>query len=649
MNVAINLNFWLFFVYFLIASFISFYIPGSFFVKKIQISKFNKFVLAIIIGMSFFVWQAYVFSYLGVRWVSYLYVGIFLLIWIRNNYKYTSYLFNKKLLTKRNSIDFLLILIIIFGIIFQLIGIWFSGMSLNGGMTFCCGHDPDNILYASVVYEIIRNFPPYEPGMYFQVIQNYHYLGHVIPAELIRIFNLPLLPTVFQYFTLFLSTMLGLSSIVVAQLLGMKKTFTRWFVFFIYFGGDLAYLVLFILGKGLDFNMHSLENGSMFLLNMPRAFSIIMFLGILCLLILWVKKKNIFLGILLAICASELIGFKVYTGIFAALGFFALAIYFVYKKNFKMLIPIAIFYIGSAIVYFPVNSKAGGLFFSGFWRVNDLIVLPELGLSRLELARRIYTENNNYIKVFAYELFFLLLYLFITFGTKLFGLVQSKKSLSFWPIEIHIFLVSGLASSTILGLFFLQTTGGSNSFNFLVSVIIISSLYAALSCWHFISKVKNFAKYLIILLIVLLTASPVLNMGFENFYLLRSSQPAISNQELQALSFLKKQKNSGKGLVVSNIGSAVEYPYINFLSDKLLFFSGRELELIQHGINYIPREKSTQIIFNSTSSAEIIKELSRNNIEYLYMSSKSNLRSRDTFFVKTLFDNSVIKILRYEK
>ena len=106
------------------------------------------------------------------------------------------------------------------------------------------------------------------------------------------------------------------------------------------------------------------------------------------------------------------------------------------------------------------------MYFTGLSLFENFIVQPWMMLDRLELARRIYLEHRSWLRVIQYEVIFAFIFIATVFGTKLLGLFQTRKSLSRLPIELHIFLISGMAVSVILGLFFQQYTGGSNTFNF---------------------------------------------------------------------------------------------------------------------------------------------------------------------------------------
>src|SRR6185312_16729686 len=72
------------FPYFLLALFLSCFIPGNLFLKKIKLGNLQHFVLSMGLGIVLWGWQGYLFGYLHIRWMSYIYPLVFLLLWIRS-------------------------------------------------------------------------------------------------------------------------------------------------------------------------------------------------------------------------------------------------------------------------------------------------------------------------------------------------------------------------------------------------------------------------------------------------------------------------------------------------------------------------------------------------------------------------------------
>lgn len=642
----------LYFILFIISIFLAFFIPGSILLGKTPLSLFQRAVLGTVSGMVLWAWQGFIFGYLGLRWLSFVYLAVFFVVWLLILLKkHQDFSFRLKF----PKLDWSLVIIIIFGIIIQLSSVWFNGVYSKKGLYFCCGNLYDSILHIALTDQIVKRFPPIEPGMSGTEVTNYHYWGNLVVADLIRVFKLPLIPAQYQYSTVFLSLFLGLTAVVFGQILSLGRNFIRWLVFFLYFGGDAIYLIVSFIRREINFQMSSLEDGAKFLVNPPRAFSIVIFFAGVSLLFLWLKKKNFKAGLLMSLIIGTIIGFKIYTGIFALSGLGFLGLKFLAKRDLKSISILILAFIISIIVYFPTNKNAGGLYFTRFSIFENFIVQPWMMLDRLELARLIYLNHSNWIRVIQYEAIYVLLFVLAVFGTKIIGLIQTKKSLLLLTKDLNIFFVGGIVISTILGFFFQQESGGANTFNFLVSVFIIGSVYSALACSFWQGKIKlKFFKFFFLLLIIILTVPRVLNETYLNFSKVKSGDGyTISNSELDALEYMKTKTGSDSLILVdyNNFKLDREAHYVSFLSDRPMFLSGLGDELSAHGIDFSGRKAESDIILNFESSGlDLGNALLKNKIDYLYLSSLgSRIATDSVYFLEPVFENKKVTILKVSK
>lgn len=634
-------------IVFFIAVSLAFFIPGDLLVRKCNLSIFQRLVLGIGVGMVLWGWQGFIFGYLGLRVLSYFYVGFLFLLWLKIQGKK----FAKEISDKfpLSNIDWLVTSLIVSGVGVQLSAVWFNGVYVKEGLFFCCGNLFDSILHTALVNQVVKNFPPFEPGMYGEIVRNYHYWGNLIIGELVRVFHLPLISAQNQYSMLLISGLLGLSGIVFGQINGLGKSFYRWLVFFLYFGGDLIFLLVSFVRKEVNFQMSSLEDGAKFLVNPPRAISIVIFFVGLNLFSIWLRKKNFSLGLLAIFVLVSTIGFKVYTGFFVLTGLFGLLIFFVIKRNFKFIYLFLVAVFLSAVIYLPVNKGAGGLYFTGLSLFENFIVQPWMMLDRLELARRVYLEHRSWLRVVQYEIIFAFIFIATVFGTKLLGLLQSKKSLSLLPVELHVFLISGMTVSAVLGSFFQQYTGGANTFNFLVSIFIIGSIYTALACSYWVNKAHRNVKIFIIVLIVILTAPRVLQESFVNFRNIQAKKGfIIDNFELNGIRYLKEKTEEDALVMVDyNVFKVdAEGPYISFLADRSMFLSGLGNELTAHGIDFSARKKVVDAIMASHNPKKMRENLLKNKINYIFLSVDSRFATESAQFSSVVFENGRVRILK---
>lgn len=644
-----SVEFWASFIYFIFSVFVGFYIPGSFVIKDLNLTNLQKITLGTITGMVLWAWQGVFFGYLQIRHLTYLYLLIFIFLWLKKHFKLIKpNLFYKKI--RISLIDWLIIILIISGSFIQLTTVWNTGIMSSDALYFCCGNEADALFYAALTKQIVNNFPPNQPGMYGEIVHNYHYWSNIVSAELIRIFNLPMLATQFQYMMVFLSLFLGLTVVTFCEIIKAKKIFIAWLIFFIYFGGDLIYLILHFYGTGINFSISSLEDGAKFLVNPPRAQSIVVFFAGLSFLAIWLKSKKFSTGIIMALVFSSLVGFKVYTGIFAFIGLIFLSIFFILKKQFSLLIPILITFILTMVVYLPVNKNSGGLIYTGLWRIENFRTISEFRLERLEYAKYIYYQHNNIPRIIQYEMIFALIFIVSTFGSKLLGLLQNRKSLSVLPINLHLFLIPAITINFIAGLFFIQTSGGANTFNFLVNVFIIGSIYTALTA-TFLSQISKYKVITIplVLIIILLTIPRVTFETYINLKRIFHHEGfKITHAELEGYKYIRENTDRNSVILFDDreFEISIKSPYASIFTDRKIFLSGKGI-LQSHNIDTSKREAIQREIIEGNNPVSVLQKIKDNDINYIIMHKNTELNAEKVKKItKKVFSNEKIKILK---
>src|SRR4030042_6029488 len=285
------------FIIFILAVILAFFIPGRLALLPLKRSFFEQIVIGSSIGIVLWALQGYIFGLLGIRWASFFYLAFCFILWI---YLYKKY-FIKLRIHFPNQIDILSFLIIIGGSILSLSAVWFMGVRQSNGLFFCCRGVPDAIYHLSLTNQLINNFPPYEPGMSGVLVKNYHYLSNLAVADLSRVFKLDFVRVQFQFMSLFLTLLLGASAFVLANILKLSVSFAIWLAIFFYGSGDILYLLFLLRGKGLNFGVTILDDATKLLAGPPRAFSIVIFIAGISLFLIWIKRKNTYSGILMAL------------------------------------------------------------------------------------------------------------------------------------------------------------------------------------------------------------------------------------------------------------------------------------------------------------------------------------------------------------
>ena len=597
--------------------------------------------------MVLWAWQGFVFGYLNLRFITYIYLLFFLILYLRN------FRFKKDFLNvKKIKVDYVIVLLIAVGTLIQLIPVLGFGLEFKKGIYLCCANNDDFLYHAALTKSIIDRIPPIEPGMSGFMVKNYHYFSNLVVAELVRIFKLPLFYTQFQYMNLFLSLFLGLTVLTFADILKISKSFIKWLVFLVYFGGDGIFLILLFLGKNLSDlrSLLSLEDGSTFLYNPPRAFSIIIGFAALSLLIIWVRNKKTFAGVLSIILFASTVGFKVYTNLFFLTGLSFLFIYFLYKRKYMNLAVGILLFPLTGIIYISNNASAGGLFWAPFHLANDFIVQPVLNLRSLELARQIFISHNNHLRVLQYELLFTLISILAIFGTKIVAFFQSLKSYSTLGRELFIVLSAGIIGNYFIGSFFLQQSGGANTFNFVVSSWIFLSIPAALALDFWQKRLSKIKQLIFILLFVVLTIPRVLNNTYANASQFMKFGYLFVDKDLDS-SFDYIRKNIHKDFLII-VDSTFDYdrysPFVSAFTQRPTFLSGEKI-LESHNVNFEKRRLVKYNIFKAEGPL-VLQEIYKNKIDYLFLWKRDNSFSKQyNSFATTSFENKEVKILKVNK
>lgn len=608
-----SVEFWLYFVLFVGAITVAFFIPGDVLVARFKFTLVQRVVTALVVGMALWGIQGYIFGFLGIRMMTYGYLLIFLVYYCTKIFRV--YPWNKKMRP-----DWLVIGIIGLGALTQVVSIFFNGLFTINGLYFCCGV-PDNLYHIALTNELIKNVPPFEPGMSGVVVQNYHFVSNLIFADLIRIFHLPLIFTLYQYSVILFSILIGLSALVFLQITQAKGSTIRWVLFFLYFSGDILFLLLFFLGKGLDFRFTFLHDATKLWSSPPRVYAIPIFFVSLSMFYIWMKERKMLAGTIAILLASVLIGVKIYVGIFLMIGVAAVGLYFLIKKDLQMIIPLLLAIPLVLLLYLPVNGGAGGIFYTGFWRFEDFIANGKFGLSHLELARRVYLEHDNILRLIQYEIMYIVLYFFFIFGTLNLSFVQTRKSLAAFPNSMHRILIPGLLVSLIIGFFFQQKTGGANTAQFIITSLMVLALYAGISVSYWLRILPRNLALILATGIVLLTAGRVVfDTGVHITRVVRQEGFMISREQLKVTDYLTRHVSSNSLILAHDkvfTQSNNQYA-LSFLIPQPLYLSGSGI-LRDHGVDTLERERTMRTIFYNPSISSVSAALQNSNIDFLVM------------------------------
>lgn len=650
--ILLGWQFWVSMLLFLISLFVAFFVPGDLIAGRLTVSPFVRVIVATVIGMVLFAWQGFIFGYAQIRWMTYVYLGVTTALWLRTTARHVvSSVSFKKLRSWKP--DYWMIILIISGAFGQILTMWGNGLTFARGTYFCCGNQLDNIFQFALTRALVSHVPPVEPGMTGVLVTNYHYWFDLVVAELVRVFRLPLLPVLFQGMSIFLSLLYGLSVLALFRVARLSRAASRWALFFCYFGADLLWILLLAVNKNLlAWGLVSpLEDGSTFLANQPRAASMVVGMVGLTLFMLWRQRKSSFVGVVAMIMLATTIGFKVYTAFFFGMGIAVLCAFAIIKRQWKEALVYSIFFVVAASIYIPTNRGAGGLIFAPFFFVNNFIVQPAFHLERWEMARQIYEQHRSFLRVWQYELMFTVVTLFSLFGIKLIGCIQPWSSFKRIGAEAGILLTIGIIGSLFFGLFFLQQSGGANTFNFIVVAWLFLSLPAALALEHWLSTLPSGMAAALVIIVVLLSAPRIVSnvYGTAKRYN-QFDYLFIENNELAAYRYLERSTPGTSVIAVDNQhGTDNESPVVYAFTGRLMYLSGVGI-LNSHNQKTEQRNAVKQTVFRSSDPRVLAQTLVDAHIDYLFLWNGNTLAAKETdYFLTKVFTNSMSTIWRVNR
>lgn len=621
----------------------AFYIPGRVVLGKNILSKgLSLHLVSLIVGIALWAWQGYTFGMLNMRWLTYVYIVFFSIYFLRNNYlKDIRFNFNHK------TVNRMLLAIIALGIFAQTFPYFNMGIVTGGGLKFNTLNNEDHIWHASLIQELIERFPPNEPAISNVVLKDYHYWYNLVAADLIRVFKLPFFQTQFIGLYSFSSILLAGIGYSIAKEIYNKRLFINLSLFFLFFASDVSVWMTFLLQKKFIFTIHSLVNNATRFNDSPAfAFSIIIGLAALYLIIIYRERLSFKLAIILSLMFISLLEFKVYTGITFIAGLISLCIYFVMKKRYVYGFLISMTLLIGGIVFFSSTSSNAGIFILPFEIPRSFIAQKPFGLIDWELRWRIYFEHNNYIRLLQYGIYMSFIYLISQFGPLILGLIPLKKPYLLLKTEISFFLYSITGAGIVLALFFYQKVGGANIWEFLLPVIVILSFLTALNLTILIEYKSKFVKvFCIAFILVLILPRWIYTVKTNTFNEFFNGFHGIRPGELASYNYLANEVYDKDVILVMNDSEYSSY------SSKTKMITGKQFYLSGLGV----RQQNTleivrrRRIINTIKEGNIeivLRDLKKDNVRYLYYYGDTPLNILDNRNIKIVFKNNSATILK---
>ena len=538
--------------------------------------------------------------------------------------------------SKNKKIVFLLIFILCLFI--QVIPVIRSGLNYQFGIGFWGPNGHDGIWHLGLINHIDNPLKIKMPIYAGETLKNYHPLFDILIAYLAKFTHIDSSIWLFQLFPLISASLF----LIFSFLLGHRITKT-------YFGG-IALMILNTInnsfgwvvslirsnnlgGESLFWAMQSPSNQ----LNPPYMLSILLIL-ILIYVLSFPKPKKII--ILLILTFLPII--KVYSALPAFIIFF---FYILKNKTYIRTFVISLFF--ALLLFFQYNSSSTSLIkFQPFWFINsmmeseDRLFLPKIANIRYTL------EASGKIgpRLITYYLATLAVFLIGNFAWRILSIKEFKEN------KIIFFCIFIL---TIIPVIFIQKGTSWNTIQFMYYALFLANIPLSI----YLSK-----HYLLAYFIIFLSLPPLLG-SLPNF-LGRNPPTAISNNELQALEYLRQQvpgtvltfpydaylKKSYKTTPIP-IYAYETSSYVSAYSHQLTFLED-EMNLENSGFDWKTRRHNEEEFFTQKNIYADRGFLVNNKIDYIYLpkvyTTKNPILSPE-MYLETIFENSEILIYKVKR
>ena len=611
---------WLSFVGFVLAISASWFIPGLVLLSYTSVAKKIQLYAAPIVGMSFWAVESYILGWLNLRFLLYLIIAGYL-VW--------AFLRRKIIFSIdwRLKLPKVVWLVIILGVLLQMIPVYGSGWRTEDGIAFYFVNVYDGLFHLSLARSLIDHFPPIQPGAAGLPVTNYHYVSNLVTAELTSVWRLPLIHLHFHFIPLFLSFWLGILTVLILKHWS-KFTWTLIFGLILFYGvGEITWLINLFVGNlsTVPFEVF-IDHGMIQFLNPPQAFAKVVFFCLILLFQTFWAKRDWKLAAIIGLMTATLIGFKVYFGLIAGLGIAAgvltvliqwLLQYF-RNRHFATrteiinqclpFVVLAVISLGvGAAIYVPTNSNAGGLFFDFLTWPKLLLGMQKLNWQDWWLRLQVYeAAGNTKAIIFLYTVaagtFLAAIYHIRVVGL-LVLLPKFRQRLT--APELAFTLVPAIIF-TVIGMNFLQSSGGPNSFNFMVVALSICNLLAAVVLGE-LAQHKWKAIAILLIIGITMTQTIFVSANFLNDYKNKTDSKFISPKEEDGLRFLSTLPKEST-VLQSYPGNLLDSstPYFYYFTGQFSYYGGRGT-LVSHNQPISDRKANLDRIFISSPRSSALQ------------------------------------------
>lgn len=563
-----------YFLFFLIVSFVNFYIPGFVILQKLKIDIPSPFgVVEWITGCSMFILGSFLSAWTGAPWVYLVIVAILTALFLRK-FRTNFGLFVKEW----QQCDIITISLLFLGTVAFTSVMFFSGWLTSSGIQFLYTNTSDGIRHLAYIKSQITFFPPQRPGLSGVDFRGFHYFYDFMLSRFSLFFGFAPRDLYFRFFPVLISFFYGASFIFAARKIKAKISQERLILFFAYFAQSFSFLYWFF-DKNVDLTNAAVVQSLGLIINPFTVLSIPMLL--VSLAVIPEMKKNWRIGIVVGLLLGILCQTKVYAGL-AGIG--TLVSYSLYSlgryrlKYIRTIIGVnVVTAILTIITYFPNNYGAGGLIFAPFLLVKEYMQRPILNGFHWELQRQVFSEHNNYIRIIILYLEALVFYIFINFGIRTIILMKVRTifSISFWKNEINFLFFTCVSLLILLGSFFIQTVSVFDTIQFYWIALSLLCVPTGFIVAQYLSSLKNKTVMRIILVCIVAITIPG-NIDFLMKYLTLNKALIVPSSQMDVYNAIKRSTLPNEILVYlpKSVNEDFGSPLVAAITGRPIYLEG---------------------------------------------------------------------------
>lgn len=539
-----------------------------------------------------------------------------------------------------------------------------SGWLYRFGMGFWGANGHDGIWHIALIESLAKGSFGM-PTFGGERLQNYHIGFDLLIAIIHRITLIPVVNLYFQIIPPILALLVGVLTYKFVDSWTHSETSAFWSVFFVYFGGSLAWL--FGKGESAFWSQQAIST----LINPPFALSLVfVLLGLIFFKRYLQSGKNKFLCLSVLLFGS-LIEVKSYAGLLLIGGLFCVIAYDLLRSLITRTILIHInivkVFFGTltiSLALFLIFSKeaAGLVIWQPFWFLESMVASSDR-FQWLKMAQAMLAYKNAHVilKFIASYLTVFAIFVLGNFGTRIIFLFRKNifkdiKSLG----EIEIMMYSIIAAGILIPTFFVQKGTPWNTIQFIYYSLFFSGILAGIVIGKFTENSGlNSSMVRIIEAGVVLITIPTTFLSLRDIYVPKIPPAVVPNDEISALNFLKNQPD----------GVVLTYPYDRSIqysgSPKPLYlytstayvsaFSAKDVymedigNLDITGFDWKERLAAAQNWYIEADQSKAKDFLQENNIKYVYwLKGQRDFLNDKQLGLKNIFENESVVIYKVE-